>query len=301
MKKLTILTVLVLSFGMPFAAALTVRGGDAVRRGAVASSGPTAIIVLENKPRTKIVGNPNAPYLNSLRTQGVDYTNYREASSTGPSLPDYLQLTAGSSCGRTSDTVKFADPGISSACPTTLWSQLESAGRTWTLYMDVMPSACYKGSTFKAGNDQYALKHDPGPLYAQLPNCAQHVKPFLDLNVTAMPDVSFISPSICNDMHGSKATWAPSSCFPGSAALIKRGDNWVKALVPGLLANGVEVFVTFDESGVLYAVKVAPGVTVHARPRDVDTRALNHYDWLAYVEDRYGLPRLRGAIGRPGL
>jgi len=259
---------------------------------------PTAIIVLENKSASKIVGNSNAPYLNNLIGQGTRFTNYKEGISAGPSLPDYLQLVAGSSCGKTDDSVTAPDPGISNQCPSTLWNQLENAGHSWTLYMDQMPTTCYKGKTYvnKTTHDQYALKHNPGPMFSQLPNCTQHVLPFGWLDPTNMPDVSFISPSICNDMHGSKASWAEPTCVPNSPALIRRGDNWVKALVPDLLNNGVRVFVTFDESGTLYAVAAGPGI-----PHATDGKAYTHFSWLAAIEDKYNMPRLRGAQGANAL
>ncbi len=254
---------------------------------------PTAIIVLENKPASKIVGNASARYLNALIRRGTRFTNYREGSTRGPSLPDYLQLVTGSSCARFTDTVRARDRAISRACPKTLWHQLDRAGRTWRIFQDVMPSACFRGATYTNTRigDQYALKHDPGPMFRSLPSCARHVVPFSALDAAHMPDVSFITPSICNDMHGSKASWAPASCAPGSAALVRRGDSWMKALVSRLLANGVVVFVTFDESGTLYAVAAGPGISAGKR----DGAAYTHYSWLRAVERRYGLPLLGGA------
>ena len=266
---------------------------------ATAATPPTVIIVMENKSASKIIGNPNTPYMNQLVGQGTRFTNYREGSATGPSLPDYLQLVAGSSCQETNDTVTAPDPLISSQCPSTLWNQLDNAGHSWALYMDTMPSACYTGKTYvnKAKHDQYALKHNPGPMFSQLPNCNQHVLPFGQLNPSNMPDVSFISPGICSDMHGSKATWAGPSCLPNSPALYQRGDDWLKAIVPDLLNNGVRVFVTFDEAGVLYAVAAGPGIASGVK----NSSAFTHYSWLAAIEDNYNLARLRGAQGATAL
>jgi phosphatidylinositol-3-phosphatase len=252
---------------------------------------PTAIVVLENKSASSIVGNPAAPYLNHLLEVGTRFSNYREGDPAGPSLPDYLQLVAGSSCGRFSDVVSAPDPGISRACPSTLWNQLQRAGRTWALYEQKLPSPCYRGVTYASGGDQYALKHDPGPMFSRLPNCLAHVLPFHSIDPSAMPDVSFITPSICNDMHGSAASWAPPNCAPGSQALIRRGDRRLRSLVPRLLAHGVVTFVTFDEAGLLYAVAAGPGV---ARGQ-VDDRPYSHYSWLRAIEHRYGLRLLRGA------
>ena len=48
-------------------------------------------------------------------------------------------------------------------CRTTVWNQLESAGRTWAVYQEGMPSPCYGGVSYKdlSTNGQYALKHNP--------------------------------------------------------------------------------------------------------------------------------------------
>jgi phosphatidylinositol-3-phosphatase len=257
----------------------------------VSRTRPTAIIVLENKSASRIVGNPAAPYLNTLLSLGTRFTNYREGDPSGPSLPDYLQLVAGSSCGKTSDVIVAPDPDVSRACPRTVWNQLQHAGRTWALYQQKLPSPCYLGSSFVSKGDQYALKHDPGPMFSQLPDCRHHVLPLWAMDPTSMPDVSFITPSICNDMHGSSASWAPPTCRPGTDALIHRGDRHLESIVPRLLANRVRVFVAFDEPGLLYAVAAGPGI----RPGATDDRPFTHYSWLRAIEHRFGLPYLGGA------
>ena len=252
----------------------------------------TAIILLENHPASKIVGNANAPYLNKLITQGLRLTNYTEAPPiVGPSLPDYLQLVTGSNCGRTTDSVQFADPGISGNCPTTLWSQLSNAGVSWALYAEKIPTACSHLTTANvSGGDRYVMRHVPGPMFASLPSCSTHVLPFsVGAIPNPLPTVTFWTPSICNDMHGISST-STASCVAGSQALIKRGDTWVSKLVPQLLAQGESVFITFDESGTLYAVEVGAGVT-----HGTDSTAYNHFGWLRMVEARYGLPYLGGA------
>ncbi|MGI8701626.1 MAG: hypothetical protein ACR2JU_10555, partial [Nocardioidaceae bacterium] len=73
------------------------------------------VIVMENESSSKIIGNPDTPYLNGFATLGVRFTNYREGNATGGSLPDYLQLAAGSSCGKTTNTVTAGDSTVSDA------------------------------------------------------------------------------------------------------------------------------------------------------------------------------------------
>ena len=55
---------------------------------------PLVIVVLENHERSDIVGSSSAPYLNGLRSRGIDFTNY--VGVTHPSLPNYLAIASGS-------------------------------------------------------------------------------------------------------------------------------------------------------------------------------------------------------------
>src|SRR3954465_799232 len=48
------------------------------------------IIVMENHERSDIVHSSSAPYMNSLRARGIDFTNY--VGVAHPSLPNYLAL-----------------------------------------------------------------------------------------------------------------------------------------------------------------------------------------------------------------
>ena len=263
---------------------------------------PLVIIVMENESSSEIVGNPAAPYMNAFIARGVRFTSYEEGEARGPSLPDYLQLVAGSSCGRYSDKVEPGDEGISSRCTTTLWNQLGKSGHSWGVYMDGMPSPCSSAITHDdtATDGQYALKHNPATpfeaVYGDPALCRSHVLPYASFDPAKLPDVSFVSPNICNDMHGSSsAKW--TNCRSGSSALIRRGDRWLADRVPGMLAHGAQVFVTFDESGTLYAVAAGPGL----RAGTSDDTAYTHYSFLAAVEDRFGLPRLGAARGARAL
>ena len=65
---------------------------------------------MENKSASEIVGNPNTPYLDGFSSDGVAPSpTTAKAGLVGPSLPDYLQVAAGSSCGSTSDAVVAGD------------------------------------------------------------------------------------------------------------------------------------------------------------------------------------------------
>ncbi|MGI8699968.1 MAG: hypothetical protein ACR2JU_01965, partial [Nocardioidaceae bacterium] len=89
---------------------------------------------------------------------------YREGNATGGSLPDYLQLAAGSSCGKTTNTVTAGDSTVSDAgCTTTVWNQLQTQSKTWGVYMDAMPAPCSSATGYRSAalDTYYVLKHNP--------------------------------------------------------------------------------------------------------------------------------------------
>ena len=256
------------------------------------------IIMMENHGLQDIV--PNAaemPYLNSLWSGGtsLDFTRYYTLGH--PSLPNYLGITSGFTQA-TSDSVRpgqYAGPSV--------WDQLSRAGVSWGVYEEGMPSACYPGIRYNdpVTNGQYVLRHDPGVAYGTVYRSAEckRVRPLRALRYSRLPAVTFITPNICDDMHGllpgQLAGTGFVHCVIGSAALKKRSDHWLSRIVPKLTAAGATVFIAFDECcgskhGPDYAVETGAGV----RPRSVGTH-LSHYSVLAAIERAYGLPLLGGA------
>jgi acid phosphatase len=158
-----------------------------------------------------------------------------------------------------------------------------------------MPSPCYGGVTYTdpSTNGEYALKHNPATPFPAVWDdqalCSAHVLPLSSMSPTALPDVSFITPNICNDMHGSDST-AFTNCDAGTQAIIARGDTWLSENIQPLLDAGARVFVTFDESGRLYAALGGRGISP-----SVDATAYTHYSLLAGIEDSFGLARLNEA------
>jgi len=107
------------------------------------------IIVMENKGYDQVIGNAEAPYLNTLAAQYSLATNYY--ANTHPSLPNYLALTGGDTFGITRDC-----PDCTVAQPN-LVDQLEAAGKSWKAYMESMPRPCFVGDAAPL----YRQKHNP--------------------------------------------------------------------------------------------------------------------------------------------
>ena len=82
------------------------------------------VVVEENHSFGGIIGNPQAPYINSLASGGALLTNYH--AITHPSQPNYFALYAGSTFG-------VADSGIHNLPDPTLATVLQAAGKSFDL------------------------------------------------------------------------------------------------------------------------------------------------------------------------
>src|SRR5437879_5503658 len=107
------------------------------------------MVIEENHSYPQIIGNPAAPYINSLAQQGALFT-----ASLGvdhPSQPNYLALFSGSTQGVTDNACpdRFTAPNLA--------SELIAAGLTFGGYSEDMPSVGYTGCSSLA----YRRKHNP--------------------------------------------------------------------------------------------------------------------------------------------
>ena len=228
-------------------------------------------IVLENHSYGSVIGNDQAPYLNSLAAQCGSATNM--FAETHPSLPNYLAMTSGSTYGITDDAGPSSHP-ISAA---NIFSEVGD----WRALEESMPSPCATASS-----GEYAVKHNPPPYYTDLSaTCATRDVPMS----TSSPDVSaaftFITPNMCNDMH---------DCS------VATGDQWVSGVLPRILSSSeyaagrTAIFVTWDEGDVdnhIATLVIAPSV----QPGTSVGTLLTHYSMLRATEEMLGLPTLLGA------
>src|SRR5256885_10044214 len=82
------------------------------RSGAVPAPAHIVVAVMENHGYADVIGNPQAPFINSLASRGALFT--RSYAVSHPSEPNYLALFSGSSHGVTSDQcpLSFAAPNL---------------------------------------------------------------------------------------------------------------------------------------------------------------------------------------------
>ena len=243
---------------------------------------------MENNEYRSIVGNRDAPYINSLARHYGLATQYYAISH--PSLPNYLALTSGSTFGITEDCTRcFVEA-------TNIADQVEASGRTWRAYMESMPSPCFIGDA-----NTYVQKHNPFLYYNDIrtnpARCRANVVPFTqfgtDLLGGPVANYVWITPNLCNDMH---------DCS------ISTGDRWLSQVVPTILNSSAfqdrgALFITWDEGssnggcctiasgGRIATIVISP----LAKSGFQSSVAETHYSLLRTIESAWGLLPLDGA------
>jgi hypothetical protein len=237
------------------------------------------VVVLENKARGQVLGNPQAPAFNAFARRGAVLRAYRGV--THPSLPNYLALVSGSTHGITSDCTSCTVSGRSLA------DTLEARKLTWKAYAEGLPRAGWTGPS----RGRYAKKHVPFLYFRRVLDRPARLKRVVPLTQLArdraaarLPNFALVVPDLCHDMH---------DCS------VATGDGWLKANVVPLLHSpelrGGVVFVVFDEGtsdtgGGGRIEALALGSTV--RGGSSFTRATYHYGLLRTIEDAWRLPQL---------
>jgi phospholipase C len=215
------------------------------------------VIMMENTSYNDLLSpsNPNTTFIQQLAANNGLATNY--FGVTHVSLPNYIAATSGQTWGTNSDDVGQA-PLLDHQ---NLVDQLEEAGVSWKAYMENLP---FPGDTVTETPDGlYFRKHNPFLLYPDVynnPARANKVVPLTqlttDLSTGNVPRFVWITPNICNDMHGGAQTcpFPSSPTDPLQAKLYQDGDNflrtWVTAITHSPAWTGRSaIFITWDEGG----------------------------------------------------
>jgi acid phosphatase len=229
------------------------------------------IVVFENKAYDEVIGNAQAPWLNSI--PAAVFTDSHAV--THPSQPNYLALFSGSTHDVTDDH-----------CPVRLGSapnlgrQLLDAGRTFIGFSEDLPQAGFDGCS----SGDYAAKHNPWNDFANLPATVNQPASALPNDFSTWPTVAFLIPNLCHDMH---------DCS------VADGDSWARAHLATYerwaRTHNSLLIVTFDEDDNApdnHIPTLIAGATVHpgryAEP-------VTHYTILSTVEHLYGLSSLTTA------
>jgi phosphatidylinositol-3-phosphatase len=237
--------------------------------GTVPQPAHTIVIVFENRAFGQVVGSKQAPYLNELAHQGALFT--QSYAITHPSQPNYLALFSGSTHGVESDSCPyyFNSPNLA--------SDLLAAGKTFVGYAEDLPAV---GSQWCI-DGEYARKHVPWVDFRNVPaSVSQPFSSFPVGNYSALPDVSWVIPNLCNDMH---------DCS------IATGDTWLRANLSGYvnwaMTHDSLLIITFDEDDDTPVNRI-PTIFIGQQVRPGKySQKINDYSVLATIEAAYGLPR----------
>lgn len=195
------------------------------------------VVVYENKQYGEIIGSANAPYINQLANGGASLTGMK--ALTHPSQPNYFNLFSGATQGITGDGCYTPQ----SMTAPNLGQELITAGKSFATYNEDLPG---EGST-ACTNGQYAQKHNPWFAFKNVPlNTGKTWAQFPQNNFAALPNLSFVVPNQCNDMH---------SCSVGT------GDTWTRnnidAYAQWAKANNSLLVLTWDEDNYLGSNQIA--------------------------------------------
>ena len=253
---------------------------------------------MENHSYGAVIGAADAPYINSIAGECGLATNYHNV--THPSLPNYIAATSGLDLASLDPFTSDCDPA--GAC-TTNTESIFAQGESWKAYEESMPSNCDRSD---AGN--YAVRHNPPAYYSALIGCSSNDVPYdhlaTDLARNALPNFSFITPNLINDMHN---------------GTLADGDTWLAHNLPTLLdspeyaVGGTAIFLTWDEGEGgssndcasnttdvgchVAALVISPSTKAGTRSADL----FNHYSLLATAEEMLGLPKLGQAASNASM
>jgi hypothetical protein len=235
---------------------------------------PSHVVVVmeENHSYSEIIGSAQAPYINTLATQGALFT---QSFAIGhPSEPNYLAIFSGSTQGITDDSCPHTFSAAS------LESELLAAGKTFTGYSEGLPGA----GSLVCTSGEYARKHVPWTDFSKdLPNDNQPFTSFPS-DLTQLPTVAFVIPNLLDDMHD---------------GTIRQGDTWLQtnlmAYVNWAQNNNSLLILQFDEDDGSENNQIATIFVGGVVKPGKYSEKINHYKILRTLEQMYKLPHLANA------
>jgi len=231
------------------------------------------VVVMENEGWGAIIGNPAAPYINSLAATGANFS--QAYAVTHPSQPNYLSLFSGTNQGVTDDSCPHHFVGIPN-----LGSQMIAAGFSFGGYSEDLPSVGYTGCSVAS----YHRRHNPWVNFDTVPSASNRPFSAFPTDYSMLPRLSFVVPNLCNDMHDCP---------------IATGDAWLSAHLDGYAqwagSHASLLVVLWDEddySGSNRVPEIFVGATVQP---GTYAETFDHYDTLRTLEDMFGLAPLGNA------
>ncbi|HEY0165839.1 MAG TPA: alkaline phosphatase family protein [Jatrophihabitans sp.] len=248
-------------------AALDAAGAASTEAAGVPRPDHVVVVVMENHSNTDVIGNPAAPYINSLAATGANFS--QSYAITHPSQPNYFALFSGSLQGVDDNSCPhtFSTPNLGAA--------LIANGLSFKGYSESMPYDGYTGCSSGA----YVRRHNPWVNWTNVPASSNLTLNAFPTDYNQLPTVSFVIPNLDNDMHD---------------GTVGEGDAWLKSHIDGYAqwakTHNSLLILTFDEDDNNSGNRI-PTVFVGAQVKQgTYSERINHYNVLRTLEDAYGLP-----------
>lgn len=222
------------------------------------------VIMMENHSYQQILdpSNPNTGYIRQLASQYALATSYYGV--THDSMPNYIAALEGSTWNASQDDTTGESSYFNH---TNLVDELEAAHLSWKAYAESLPYAGYTGpsNAYSGQGGMYDREHNPFayiPDIASNPQRAQNIVPLTQLSTdladNRVPDYAWITPNVCDDMHGG-ATECPGAAGtapptdPNQARLETDGNDFLKTWVTRIMSSRAwtgnsTIFVVWDEN-----------------------------------------------------
>ena len=275
------------------------------------------IVFEENKDYQHIIGSESAPYINSLASQGVLFTQFYAEHHL--SQPNYLEFFAGDNLGVTTD----ACPPTTEQCPPSapqpafsapnLAASLLNHGLTFLGYAEDLPAhalTCCEGNyarkhcpwmdfTFQDTNGTWVHGVDYSKDVGAFPHDAA--------GFANLPTVALVIPNLIHDMHSLPAT-APRVTLETHTIPeeVRNGDRWLQshldAYAQWAKTHNSLLIVTWDEDSNQgectapcatqpphnHIATLVVGAMVPANVKS--NQPYTHHNLLRTILDMYGLP-----------
>ncbi|GAC72244.1 hypothetical protein PANT_7d00003 [Moesziomyces antarcticus T-34] len=251
----------------------------------------------------------STPAMQALLPQGVLFDNYYAV--THPSEPNYIASVTGDFWGLSDDAFYHVPTNI-----TTLFDLLDDGGKagkpiSYACYQENMPYDGFTGFNYTSKNyvtpgasnyTYYVRKHNPCAIMDYVSGNktrALYNRNFndlaVDVNASALPQWTFITPNMVNDGHDTTAAFF---------------SNFTSYFLPTLLnntnfnSNRTLVLLTFDENDSYTAANriftIALGGAVPANLKNTtDHTYMTHYSAISSVEANWNLKSLgRGDVNK---
>jgi acid phosphatase len=266
------------------------------------------VIPMENKAQTQIYGNAtDAPYINNTLMVAYPHTTmFTDELPTLDSEPHYIWMEAGTNALGDHTFGNDSDPSSSNSTNNTahLSTTLDAAKVSWMSYQeDITAGTCPVASIVNT-KSFYAAKHNPFVFFQDVVGktpdpknayCIAHHKPgsqlAADIKNNAVAQFNFVTPNLCNDMHGD----GNCSHADNDAANIKAGDDWLKAnlqpMIDYAIAHDGYVFLTWDEGD---STNLIPFIAIgkHAIPKKPGAVKYTHSSLNKSIAEVFGVTPL---------